>query len=91
MKHLLNSKVLFIVDGSLFPEKSYLIAATWYTLVSGKVVARGDFILSVTKEYRYLYSAEFYRALSIKISINTLLLLYPHPSISFELPIGSDY
>jgi len=36
---LIDSKVAFVVDGSFYPTKSYLISAAWFATVNTKIIA----------------------------------------------------
>ena len=90
LKKLLEGKVLFMVDGSFFPERSSLILAIWYASVDNKIVAHGDFISLVLEEYCHLYAVELCGVLSIMVGIDSILSRYPHPSTVFETEIRSD-
>ena len=90
LQKLLDSKVIFVVDGSFFPKWSSLISAVWYASINYKIVARGDFISLVEEEYCYLYAAELCRALSVMNGIDFVLSLFPYLSKAFYLKIGSD-
>ena len=90
LQDLLAGNVTFVIDGLFFPEYSHLILAVWYALVEEKIVARGDFISSVSEEYRYLYAAELCGTLLIMIFTNAILSRYPHLSAALITKIGSD-
>ena len=86
----LSGDLEFVVNGSFYPTKSYLILAAWFALIGKKVVARADFITSVAEEYHHPFLVELYGALSILICINSILSRYPYPSKAFTIQIGSN-
>ena len=55
------------------------------------MVARADFISSVSEDYRYFYAAKLCSALSVIICIDSVLLRYPHPIKAFLIILGLDY
>ena len=62
----------------------------WHASVDKKIVARGDFISSVSEEYWHPYVAEICRLLSITISVDSILSRFSYPSIVFETKISSN-
>ena len=87
---LIDSKVAFVVNGSFYPTKSYLISAAWFVTVDTKIIAQVSFISSVAEEYRYPFAAELYGVLSIIVCIDSILSRYPHFSTIIIIEIGSD-
>ena len=90
LQDLLAGKVIFVIDRSFFPEYSHLISAVWYVLVAEKIVARGDFISSISEEYRHLHIAELCSTFSIIVFIDAILSRYPYLSIAFKIKIRSN-
>ena len=84
------SKLEFIVDGSFYPTKSYLISVAWFALTGRQLVAKAKFITSVVEEYRHPFAAELCGALSIMKCIDSVLARYPYPDTEFTVRIGSN-
>ena len=85
-----EGKLVCVTNRSFFPEKSHLISAAWLALVDQVIIAKGDFISSVSKEYTHPFAAEICRVLAIIIVINYILTKYPTTLSTLYLKIGSD-
>ena len=66
-------KILFLVDGSFYPNQSHLIAA--YIIITTHQIKLGSayFISLIALLYRNTYSAELYRDLAIMKIVEYLI------------------
>ena len=55
------------------------------------MIAKGDFITIVSKEYCYPYSAEFCKVLSFPVSVNYVLIKYLYELSTKTFRVSSDY
>ena len=89
MHTLLSNQAVFIVDGSFFPHKSYLISVAWVFYYSS-ISCYTDFLFFITIEFRHPFAAEFYGALSIFIFLDNFLSKYPIILNLFLITVSSD-
>ena len=88
MTILTNNQILFSIDRSFYPEKSYLIAVYILASIRNKIVMRAKFITTAVLEYQHLYAAELCRSLRIFVILKRACP--PESKGSVRISINSD-
>ena len=71
-----SNKIVFLVDGSFFPERFSLISAHIIITVQNYKLEIADFISLVVLLYRYVYTAELCRTLAIYFIMEYIIIKY---------------
>ena len=78
-----------VIDGLLFHNRPWLISASWFVIADDIILGAGDFITSVSADYRSTCAAELCRCLAAMQSVG-YLFTNSNSSVKINLGITTD-